>query len=89
MMILNYLRLILLSLYWQLPLTKVTDLKGQTHVVNILNRREVKRKRLKKKRQRLPIKQKKNLGHQKFRKTKAKDARFSDQKKLRRMYRGI
>lgn len=83
------LRIIFLSIYWQLPNSKEVDLTVQAEVVTELNRKVVKRKRLKKKREKLPQVQRKVLGHRGFRKTRPKDPRFSDQRRLRRMFRGV
>ncbi len=89
MTILKYLRVLLLSLYWKLPIGIEVEFSSQTELSRELNRRIEKRKGLKKSTGKLPLKQKKNFRHQGYKNTKPKDLRFSNQRKLRRMYRGV
>ncbi len=89
MTIFKYVRMFLLSLYWQLPQAKGIDLRGQTEISKSFNRIKEKQKKLKKKRQKLPLVQRKTSVHQQYKQTKPKSLRFSDQRKLRRMYRGV
>jgi hypothetical protein len=89
MTISKYLRILLLALYWKLPSAKGVDFSQVTEVSKELNHRKEKRKRLNKRRDRLPLKQKKLFRHQGYKNTKSKDPRFSNQRKLRRMYRGV
>lgn len=87
MTVFKYIRILLMSLFWQMPRAKEIDLRGQTEISWDLNRRETKRKRLKKKREKLPPKERKLVRHHGFRNSKSKDARYSNQRSLRRMYR--
>lgn len=68
---------------------KEVDFSQATEVSKELNHRKEKRKRPNKRRDRLPLKQKKLFRHQGYKNTKSKDPRFSNQRKLRRMYRGV
>lgn len=89
MTISKYLKILLLAVYWKLPSAKEVDFSQATEVSKELNHRKEKRKRPNKRRDRLPLKQKKLFRHQGYKNTKSKDPRFSNQRKLRRMYRGV
>lgn len=89
MTVFKYLKIIMLSLFWQLPRAKAIDFRAQPELTRDLNRKVVKRKRLKRNRENLPKIQRKILGHPKFQRTRPKDPRYSDQRKLRRMFRGV
>lgn len=89
MTILRYLRVLILSLYWQLPKAKEIDLVIRPEVSKEQRRKVDKRKRIKKEHHKLPPVQRRTFYHQRFSSTKPKDHRFSDQRKLRRMYRGV
>lgn len=54
-----------------------------------LNHRKEKRKKLIKERGKIPVIERKLKTHQGFKTSKPKDARFADQRQLRRMFRGV
>lgn len=77
-----------MSLYWQMPVGKDVTL---THEAQSITRELSKKKEKKRTQKRLPkhepFKFKKQKLNQKYKSTKPLDARYSDQRKLRRMYR--
>ncbi len=80
----KYLRILLLSLYWQLP-SKGRELVPTLEIAREF-RREKRRKKLKRLRQ-ISWKERRMPLHRGYGKSKPKDVRFSNQRKLRRMYR--
>ena len=76
-----------MSLYWQLPVGKTLGPKETQSLSREFNRKKVKRKILKKKVRYEPPRQKKQNIHHQYKSSKARDSRYSDQQKLRRMYR--
>lgn len=76
-----------MSLYWQLPVNKTVDLVQRETLSRELESRKEKRKKLKRKVRYEPPKIRREKIHQKYRSTRAQDARYSNQRSLRRMYR--
>lgn len=85
MFIFKIMRIILLSLYWQMPRAKDAILPQQSRIERDLSQRKVK-KQIRQK-QRLPAIIKKSGFNQNYKRGRPKDARYSNQRSLRRMYR--
>lgn len=88
MRVTKFIQALILALYWQLPLGKQTELRV---VQNPITRDLSKKRKQEKKRRRQQQQQfkwheqkRKISGYKKI--TKPKDVRFSDHRKLRRMY---
>jgi hypothetical protein len=78
---------ILMALYWQLPASLGVELVQREIISRELDARKEKRKKLKRKVNYVPPKIKRAQIHQQYRNSKSRDARYSNQQKLRRMYR--
>lgn len=89
MTFLKYLKIFILSLYWKLPQAKEIDFTAQMEVVWTAKRKQVKKRKLRRTRPDLPPIRRQILAHQRYRGVKPKDPRFSNQRKLRRMFRGV
>lgn len=85
MTILKYLRLIVLALYWQLPQSKQVEVAKDENISREFSRKKRKKYKRKKQTQQLPFRQREPKIHRAY-SVKPKDARFSDQRKLRRMF---
>lgn len=84
--LIKFLRIVLLSFYWHLPFSSKGELSASWIITRELKQEKKRRKKKlpppwhKQRRRREPVQ------HQLYRSTKAKDHRYSDQRKLRRMY---
>lgn len=76
-----------MSLYWHLPVSKNVDLVQRETLTRELESKKEKRKKLKRKVRYEPPKIKRQQIHQQYRNSSSRDARYSNQKRLRRMYR--
>lgn len=74
-------------LYWQLPIGKGQELNVPQGIERVLNRKKEIRRKLKPRPRHVIPRKKKEKIHAKYRSSKPKDHRFSDQQKLRRMFR--
>lgn len=76
-----------MALYWQLPIGKVVSQSEAQSIIRELSKKKRQKKILKRQPTYEPPKIKKQKIHQQYRSTSARDHRYSDQRKLRRMYR--
>lgn len=83
MRIFQILRIVLLSLYWRLPTERDDFFAAPVSLVRELRKEKRKTKRLKKS----PLIRRQKYFHRGYKSSKPKGHRFSDQRKLRRMYR--
>lgn len=76
-----------MSLHWHLPVSKSVDLVQRETLTRELESKKEKRKKLKRKVKYAPPKLKRTQIHQQYKNSKSRDVRFSNQQRLRRMYR--
>lgn len=88
MFIFKIMRIILLSLYWQMPRAKDAILPQQSRIERDLSQKKVKKQiRQKRQKQRLPAIIRKSGFNQSNKRGRPKDTRYTNQRSLRRMYR--
>lgn len=77
-----------MALYWQVPVNHTRDFQLESQgITREFEKKKEKRKKLTRQDKHVPLKQRRIKLHQKYRNTRPPDHRFSDQRKLRRMYR--
>ncbi len=81
----KFIQILLLLITVHLPQLKTQQFRLPDEIVLELTRRKIRKKQV----QRTRRVEKKNFIHPKYRSTKPRDHRFTDQRKLRRMYRNV
>lgn len=76
-----------MSLYWQLPMGEEVTLHESQSISRELTKKKEKKKRHTRSTHHEPVRNKKPKLHQRYSSSAPRDVRFSNQKKLRRMYR--
>lgn len=76
-----------MSLYWHMPVGKDVTLEESQSITRELSKKKEKKKTQKRIPKHEPFRRKSEKLHQKYKSTRPLDSRYSDQRKLRRMYR--
>lgn len=76
-----------MALYWQLPVSPGVEIAQAEIISRELDQRKEKRKKLKRSVRHEPPKIRRARIHQQYKNSSSRDARYSNQKRLRRMYR--
>jgi len=88
MTLLKYIRVFFLALYWKLPQGKELDWNPQESAIErSLTKEKRKRRKKKRKLRQLPPREKTIAYQGNYSSSRPKNLRFSDQRRLRRMYR--
>lgn len=79
----RFIQILLLLITVHHPQLRTRDVRFSDEIVRELTRRKIRRKKIRRTR----WIERKKIFHPKYRSSKSRDHRFSDQRKLRRMYR--